>query len=90
MGGSAGKESARLTSRGGSVPIGGFGGIVGLPGLWVPHSYPGCGQHAPDEHLPIAIAREGLAIMTRLFWDLHERGAELLVRLLEHQKGGAK
>jgi hypothetical protein len=26
----------------------------------VPHSYLGCSQHAPNEHLPIAIAREGL------------------------------
>ena len=34
------------------------------------HSYPGCSQHAPNEHLPIAIAREGLAIMAGLYWDL--------------------
>ena len=28
--------------------------------IWVPHSYPGCSQHAPNEHLPLALAREGL------------------------------
>ena len=35
--------------------------ILGLRTIWVPHSYPGCSQHAPDEHLPVAIAREALA-----------------------------
>jgi hypothetical protein len=40
----------------------------------VPHSYPGCSQHAPDEHVPVAIAREGLAIMAGLYWDLGEGG----------------
>ena len=44
----------------------------GMPTLWVPHSYPACAQHAPNEHLPIAIAREGLAIMAGLYWDLGE------------------
>ena len=25
--------------------------VLGLPTLWVPHSYPACSQHAPGEHL---------------------------------------
>ena len=73
-----GKKPALLPNLGGSLPNDVFAGILGLPTLWVPHSYPACGQHAPDEHLPIAIAREGLAIMTRLFWDLGERGLHCL------------
>jgi acetylornithine deacetylase/succinyl-diaminopimelate desuccinylase-like protein len=85
-----GKKPALLPNLGGSLPNDVFAGILGLPTLWVPHSYPACGQHAPDEHLPIAIAREGLAIMTRLFWDLGERGAALLASHLAHQNGGAK
>jgi hypothetical protein len=40
----------------------------------VPHSYPACSQHAPDEHLLADVAREGLLIMTGLFWDLGEAG----------------
>jgi len=47
-----------------------FAEILGMPTLWVPHSYPGCSQHAPDEHLLGSVAREGLQIMAGLFWDL--------------------
>ncbi|MFH2503794.1 M20 family metallopeptidase [Klebsiella indica] len=85
-----GIKPALLPNLGGSLPNDVFAGILGLPTLWVPHSYPACGQHAPDEHLPIAIAREGLAIMTRLFWDLGEQGATLLASHLAHQNGGAQ
>jgi hypothetical protein len=46
-----------------------------VPTVWVPHSYGGCSQHAPDEHLLAPIAREALAIMAGLFWDLGEPGA---------------
>lgn len=45
------------------------------PTLWVPHSYPACAQHAPNEHLLASVAREGLAIMAGLFWDLGEPDA---------------
>jgi hypothetical protein len=41
----------------------------------VPHSYPGCAQHAPNEHLLAPIAREGLQIMAGLYWDLGEAGS---------------
>jgi len=41
----------------------------------VPHSYAGCSQHAPDEHVLAVIVREGLQIMSGLFWDLGEVGA---------------
>ena len=47
---------------------------LGCPVIWIPHSYPGCGQHGPDEHLPRAIAAEGLQIMAGLFWDIGHRG----------------
>jgi hypothetical protein len=36
----------------------------------VPHSYAGCSQHAPNEHLPPELLREGLEVMTGLYWDL--------------------
>lgn len=55
---------------GGTVPNHIFADTLGLATIWVPHSYPGCSQHAPNEHIPEACAREGLQIMTGLFWDL--------------------
>jgi hypothetical protein len=41
----------------------------------VPHSYNGCKQHGPDEHLLIAPAREGIAAFAGIWWDLGERTA---------------
>jgi hypothetical protein len=49
--------------------------VLGLPTLWVPHSYAGCSQHAPDEHVLAPVLREGLQLMTGLFWDLGEKDA---------------
>jgi hypothetical protein len=45
-----------------------------MPTLWVPHSYASCSQHAPNEHLLAPLVRQGLEIMTGLFWDLGEDG----------------
>jgi len=45
---------------------------LGTPLVWVPHSYNGCKQHGPDEHLLIAPAREGIAAFAGLWWDLGE------------------
>jgi hypothetical protein len=52
-----------------------FADLLGMPTLWVPHSYPACAQHAPDEHLLASVAREGLQLMGGLYWDLGEPGA---------------
>lgn len=65
-----GKKPAILPNLGGSLPNDIFSEILELRTIWVPHSYPGCSQHAPNEHLPAAIAREGLAMMAGLYWDL--------------------
>jgi hypothetical protein len=46
--------------------------VLGLPTVWVPHSYPGCSQHAPDEHILTSVTAEALEIMAGLFWDLGE------------------
>ncbi|MFK0384598.1 M20 family metallopeptidase [Agrobacterium sp. NPDC090273] len=69
---SSGKKPALLPNLGGSLPNDIFADILKLRTIWVPHSYPGCSQHAPNEHLPKQIAREGLAIMAGLYWDLGE------------------
>lgn len=71
---STGKAPAVLPNLGGSLPNDCFAEILGLPTLWVPHSYPACSQHAPNEHLLAPVVREGLQIMTGLFWDLGEQG----------------
>lgn len=65
-----GKKPAILPNLGGSLPNDIFSEVLGLRTIWVPHSYPGCSQHAPNEHLPVAIAREALAMMAGLYWDL--------------------
>jgi acetylornithine deacetylase/succinyl-diaminopimelate desuccinylase-like protein len=69
-----GETPALLPNLGGSLPNDVFAEILGLPTLWVPHSYPACLQHAPDEHLLGSIARQSLQIMAGLFWDLAEQG----------------
>ncbi len=63
-----------LPNLGGSIPNEAFSEILGLPTLWIPHSYAGCSQHAPNEHLLTPIIREGLRVMAGLFWDLAENG----------------
>ncbi|MCG7363035.1 M20 family metallopeptidase [Roseomonas sp. ACRSG] len=75
-----GRAPTILPNLGGSLPNHVFADILGLPTLWVPHSYAACSQHAPDEHLLVPVVREGLAMMAGLFWDLGEnapsRGGE--------------
>jgi acetylornithine deacetylase/succinyl-diaminopimelate desuccinylase-like protein len=69
---STGKAPVLLPNLGGSLPNDVFADDLGLPTVWIPHSYPGCSQHAPDEHLLRPVAREALLLMAGLFWDLGE------------------
>jgi acetylornithine deacetylase/succinyl-diaminopimelate desuccinylase-like protein len=64
-----------IPNSSGGLPSRIFGGILDVPVIWIPHSYGGCRQHGPDEHLLAGAAREGLSIMTGLFWDLGEKDA---------------
>lgn len=70
-----GQPPAILPNLGGSLPNNIFSDQLGLPTVWIPHSYPGCLQHAANEHLPVAIVREGLAIMAGLYHDLGQPAA---------------
>lgn len=65
-----GKRPVILPNLGGSLPNDVFAEILAMPTLWVPHSYAACSQHAPNEHALVSILREGLQLMTGLFWDL--------------------
>jgi acetylornithine deacetylase/succinyl-diaminopimelate desuccinylase-like protein len=69
-----GKKPDVIPNLGGSLPNEVFVDILGMPTVWVPHSYASCSQHAPNEHLLAPVAREGLRLMTGLFWDLGEQG----------------
>jgi hypothetical protein len=65
-----------LPNLGASLPNDVFTDIIGMPTVWVPHSYPACSQHAPNEHLLASIARDGLRLMTGLFWDIGAKSAD--------------
>lgn len=69
-----GVKPALLPNLGGSLPNDVFAETLGLPTVWVPHSYPACSQHAPNEHLLASVARQALQIMAGLYWDLGEEG----------------
>ncbi len=69
-----GKKPDVIPNLGGSLPNEVFVDILGMPTVWVPHSYASCSQHAPNEHMLAPVAREGLRLMTGLFWDLGEQG----------------
>jgi hypothetical protein len=72
---------ALLPNLGGSLPNDAFTDRLGLPTVWIPHSYPACAQHAPDEHLLAPLARQALQLMAALFWDLGEYPATDVPRL---------
>jgi len=59
-----------LPNLGGSLPNDAFSTELGMCTIWIPHSYPACAQHAPNEHLLAPLARQALQLMAGLFWDL--------------------
>lgn len=70
-----GQRPAILPNLAGTLPNDVFSDLLGMRTLWVPHSYPACAQHAPNEHLLPEVAREGLRLMGGLYWDLGEQQA---------------
>ncbi|PMS36799.1 acetylornithine deacetylase/succinyl-diaminopimelate desuccinylase-like protein [Trinickia symbiotica] len=75
---STGKKPALIPNLGGTVPNVIFAETLGLPTVWVPHSYPACSQHAPNEHFLGSVARESLAVMAGLWWDLGQDGSKIV------------
>jgi acetylornithine deacetylase/succinyl-diaminopimelate desuccinylase-like protein len=71
---SGGAKPAIVPSMGGSICNEVFTGILGIPAIWIPHSYTGCSQHAPDEHILMPLMRDALRLMTGLYWDIGEGG----------------
>lgn len=66
----SGKSPHILPNLGGSLPNQIFADTLGLPTVWVPHSYRGCSQHAPNEHVLKSVSHDALRLMTGLFWDI--------------------
>jgi acetylornithine deacetylase/succinyl-diaminopimelate desuccinylase-like protein len=69
-----GKRVQVIPNSSGGLPGDVFVDFLDVPLVWIPHSYNGCKQHGPDEHLLIAPAREGLAAYAGIWWDLGEGG----------------
>jgi hypothetical protein len=59
-----------MPNSGGSICNYIFQDTLGLPLCWIPHSYVGCSQHAPNEHILKSVTREAMAIMAGVYWDL--------------------
>ncbi|WP_237213779.1 M20 family metallopeptidase [Falsiroseomonas oryziterrae] len=71
---SLGKRVQVIPNSSGGLPGDVFVDHLGVPLVWIPHSYSGCKQHGPDEHLLKATARDGIAAFAGLWWDLGEAG----------------
>ncbi len=71
---SLGRRVQVIPNSSGGLPGDVFVDLLGVPLVWVPHSYNGCKQHGPDEHLLQSTAREGIAAFAGMWWDLGEAG----------------
>lgn len=69
-------KPAVIPQTGGSICNDVFTDILGLPTIWVPHSYPACSQHAPDEHILLPLTGSALEVMAGLYWDLGDKASQ--------------
>jgi acetylornithine deacetylase/succinyl-diaminopimelate desuccinylase-like protein len=65
-----GETPVTLPNSGGSICNDVFRDVLEVPTIWIPLSYAGCCQHAPDEHIIWPLMREGMEIIAGLYWDL--------------------
>jgi acetylornithine deacetylase/succinyl-diaminopimelate desuccinylase-like protein len=71
------KRPTLLPNLGGTLPNHVFSETLGLPTIWIPHSYPACAQHGPNEHVLGSIVREALGLMAGLWWELGQTGQDI-------------
>ena len=69
---STGQQPHILPNLAGSLPNDMFIDSLGLPTIWIPHSYAECGQHGPNEHVLLSTATQAMQIMTDLFLDIRD------------------
>ena len=67
---SANAKPAIVPQMGGSICNDVFTDILGIPTIWIPHSYASCSQHAPDEHILMPLTRSAIELMAGLYWDI--------------------
>ncbi len=66
----AGETPAVLPNSGGSICNDVFQDVLHIPFVWMPLSYTGCSQHAPNEHIIWPLTRDGMRLVTGVYWDL--------------------
>lgn len=71
-----GKTPTILPNGSGTLPSCYFQNYLEIPVIWIPLSYPGCGQHGPNEHMLTSLFDEGISLMTGLIWDIGQRNAK--------------
>jgi acetylornithine deacetylase/succinyl-diaminopimelate desuccinylase-like protein len=71
---SSNAKPAVVPSMGGSICNDIFTDDLGMPTVWIPHSYASCSQHWPDEHILVPLTRSALEVMAGVYWDLGEGG----------------
>lgn len=69
---SSNRPPAVIPSSGGSICNDVFTDELGMPAIWVPHSYASCSQHWPDEHILMPLMRNAAGLMAGLYWDIGE------------------
>jgi acetylornithine deacetylase/succinyl-diaminopimelate desuccinylase-like protein len=67
---SSNAKPAVIPSTGGSICNDIFTDILGMPAIWIPHSYASCSQHWPDEHILMPLMRSAAGLMAGLYWDI--------------------
>jgi acetylornithine deacetylase/succinyl-diaminopimelate desuccinylase-like protein len=63
-------KPAIIPSTGGSICNDIFTDDLGMPTIWIPHSYASCSQHWPDEHILMPLSRSAAQLMAGLYWDI--------------------
>lgn len=69
---SSNTKPAVVPQMGGSICNDVFTDVLGMPTIWIPHSYASCSQHAPDEHILMPLSRSAIEVMAGLYWDIGE------------------
>lgn len=67
---SSNQKPAIIPSMGGSICNDIFTDDLGMPAIWIPHSYASCSQHWPDEHILMGLSRSAAAVMAGVYWDI--------------------